>query len=132
SWQVRALLTSNYAVLIIGAVTMVYPLLLMLSGSTRSETDFLWVGPVPQYLWDDRILWMKYIESKYSYLPYAEAALRHPIGSWRNQTPPVISPKDRELVELFRKFRDTFNWPREWYSLGHTQSDKLVSKNARR
>jgi len=131
SWKVRATFAAIYFVLAVGAISMVYPLLLMLSGSAKSETDFAWAGPVPQYLWDDGILWMKYIESKYALLPYAEAALRHPIGSWRTLRPPVVSSQERELAERFRTFRDTFDWPREWYSLGHTQADRLVAKNAR-
>ena len=87
SWKVKALLGGIYLILIVGAITMIYPLLLMLSGSTKSETDFTWVSPLPQYLWSDEILWMKYIESKYSFVPYAEAAVKHPIGSWRSLSP---------------------------------------------
>jgi multiple sugar transport system permease protein len=131
SWKVKATLGAIYFVLIVGAISMVYPLLLMLAGSAKSETDFQWIGPVPQYLWDDGILWMKYIESKYALLPYAEAALRHPIGSWRTLRPPTISSQEQQLVDRFRQFRDQFNWPREWYSLGHTQADRLMAKNAR-
>src|SRR6478672_13960554 len=89
SWKMRIAVALVYLALGLGAITMLYPLVLMLSGSVRSDTDFRWVTPIPEYLYDDRVLWMKYIESKYGLLPDAEAALRVPISSWRNITPPT-------------------------------------------
>ena len=39
SLQVRLLVWTIYGLLIIGATTMIYPFLLMLSGSTKSSVD---------------------------------------------------------------------------------------------
>ena len=39
SWRVRLLFAGMYLFLIAGGATMVYPLLLMLSGSTKSSMD---------------------------------------------------------------------------------------------
>src|SRR4051812_29839207 len=113
SIKMRIAIALVYLLLGLGAVTMLYPLMLMISGSVRSDTDFRWVTPIPEYLYDDRVLWMKYIESKYGLLRDAEAALHGPIGSWRNLSPP--RQIDAERVELFEEFRRTIPWPLEWY-----------------
>ena len=40
NWKVRLLNVMLHVILLIGAATMVYPLLLMLSGSVKSDVDF--------------------------------------------------------------------------------------------
>ena len=124
SRKMRIAIALVYAALAAGALSMLYPMILMLSGSVRSDTDFVWVTPVPEYLFDDRVLWMKYIESKYGLLPDAEAALHRPIGSWRNLSPPKEIDTDR--VKLFDEFRRTVTWPVEWYTMGHSMSERPV------
>src|SRR5205823_6158222 len=105
SRKVRIAIGVVYTVLTLGAVSMLYPLLLMLSGSTKSETDFAWVTPFPEYLYRDDVLWMKYIESKYSLLPEAEAGLHQIVGRWSNLRPPP-PPRDALEAETVGKFRE--------------------------
>ena len=76
SRKMRFAIALIYTALAVGGLSMLYPMILMLSGSVHSDTDFVWVTPVPEYLFDDHVLWMKYIESKYGLLPDAEAALQ--------------------------------------------------------
>ena len=47
-WKVRAQIAGLYALLTAGAVTMVYPFLLMLAGSTKSGVDTTEFRPVPR------------------------------------------------------------------------------------
>ena len=61
----RALIALLYAMLITGAVTMVYPFLLMLSTSVCSGVDVTEYRIVPRYLNDDGVLFAKYAEEKY-------------------------------------------------------------------
>src|SRR5687768_3948702 len=96
NWRVRTVIYGMYTVLVIGAVSMIYPMLLMLSGSVKSDTDHVWISPLPRYLWDDEILWMKYIEAKYGAISEAEKFLQKPLGSWRRITPPDSSAVDSE------------------------------------
>ena len=56
SFKVRALIFSIYALLIGGAITMVYPFLLMISGSTMSPVDQSEMEVIPAYLVDDDAL----------------------------------------------------------------------------
>ena len=55
SLRMRIAIALVYATLLLGALTMLYPLVLMISGSVRSDTDFAWVTPIPEYLLDDRL-----------------------------------------------------------------------------
>ena len=130
SFHVRMVYTTIFAILIIGAVSMLYPLLLMISGSLKSESDFAAVTPVPRYFWNDDILWMKYVESKYTAFTMIQTAFQRNIGSWKKITPPENI--DQEYVAEFREFRDTTNWPRQWYMLGHVEWKRILSKNARK
>ena len=53
-------------VLLLGVVTMVYPFLVMLSGSVRSQMDEAELDLVPDYLVDDTALYRKFLEFKYN------------------------------------------------------------------
>lgn len=131
SLKVRIVLAVMYTVLALGAATMVYPLALMVSGSMKSDADFYWITPIPRYLWDDQILWQKYVESKYERVANAEAAFRRTIGGWRRIKPPSAAQVNDPLVGELESFRDSVLWPRHWFSLGHTQYQGILARNAR-
>ncbi|MCB5246406.1 MAG: beta-galactosidase [Candidatus Cloacimonetes bacterium] len=64
--KVRVLNLSIHLVLIIGAITMVYPFLLMISASLRSNVDGGRLSLIPKYLHNDEALFQKYLESRYN------------------------------------------------------------------
>ena len=66
SLKVRLVYVFIFLILISGAVTMVYPLMLMLCGSVKSKADFMEEAPWPSYWFDDLSLFQKYVESKYN------------------------------------------------------------------
>ena len=132
SLKVRLVYGIMFGLLILGAITMIYPMLLMISGSMKSETDVAYISPVPRYLWDDEILWRKYVESKYNNnIQHAEINLHRRVGSWRKIPSPQLTQPDLQLVEEFRAFRKERRWPRHWYGLGHSLASSIVSKNGR-
>lgn len=53
SLHIRLVLLTMYVLLTLGAVTMVYPFLLMISGSFKSEVDTESFNMVPAYWFDD-------------------------------------------------------------------------------
>lgn len=55
-----------YFLLIIGGTTMVYPFLIMISGSFKSEVDMYNYDVVPEYFFSNKVLFCKYLESKYN------------------------------------------------------------------
>src|SRR5436190_5258103 len=128
SAKVRIAHTMMYIVLAIGALSMIYPLLIMLGGSARSEVDFDQLSPLPTYLWADNVLWAKFVQAKYGKMFDVERWQRTEYGSWRFLKPPPL--EHLELAEKFREFRKT-DWPIELYQLGHSESLQVVAKNAR-
>lgn len=61
----RLLTGGIYAILIFGALTMVYPFALMLSTSITSDIDYQDFKTIPSYLFDDETLRVKYLYAKY-------------------------------------------------------------------
>ena len=66
SIAVRLLTITLYAILIVGGVTMVYPFLLMVSGSFKSDVDKNDFDIFPAFFYDDTVLYRKFIEGKYN------------------------------------------------------------------
>ncbi|MBN1518090.1 carbohydrate ABC transporter permease [Candidatus Sumerlaeota bacterium] len=63
SFKARALMIGMYLLLCAGATTMLYPFLLMISGSTKSAVDAAENRLIPSYLSDDAALYRKHIEA---------------------------------------------------------------------
>ncbi len=65
TWKMRVLLGALYLVLSLGAVTMVYPFLVMLGQSMTSQYEKADYAILPRYLHSDTALFGKYAEDKY-------------------------------------------------------------------
>ena len=65
TWKMRVLLGALYLVLSLGAVTMVYPFLVMLGQSMTSQYEKADYAIIPRYLRSDTALFGKYAEDKY-------------------------------------------------------------------
>lgn len=79
-----------HLVLFLGAITMVYPFLLMLSSSVKSGVDSHRMDLIPAYLYNDKALYQKYIESRYN--EESSRLMDNYPGSW-------ISFREVELPE---------------------------------
>lgn len=88
AWKVRLLHGGMFAVLTLGALTMVVPFLLMLTGATRTGVDRHVFSVFPEFSRDDTALYRKHIEALYNESP---AALR---AAWR------VDDADFSSVEL--------------------------------
>ena len=64
--KVRLLIWSIYGLLLLGAVTMVYPFLIMVAGSTKSAVDLKEFTPLPQYVRNDAALYRKHVEGLFN------------------------------------------------------------------
>ena len=117
--RVRCVIWAIYALLLIGSVSMIYPLMLMVSGSVKSKTDFYRITPIPRYFFDDDVLWAKYLESKYTDVFEAEKALFEPIGRWRKIRPPDMDRTQQKRAKQFIAFRAQADWSLDWYRPGH-------------
>ncbi len=131
TWKGRALIGTLYAILILGSVSMIYPLLLMLGGSVRSEADIMSLSPVPAYVRDDLALFRKYVESKHlADLSNIRISWGQPdIMTYESLSRPDALDEDR--VAWFRQWRSETAWPTAWSYLGHTRGRNMLPINAR-
>lgn len=64
--KTKLLFAGMYAFLIVGGAAMIYPFMLMLSGSTKSAVDIKYFDAVPRFLRDDVWLYRKHIEALFN------------------------------------------------------------------
>ncbi len=132
SRRVKIVYLCIYTVLILGALSMLYPMALMIAGSVKSETDIVEMRPVPRYFTDQRVHYRKFLESKYSgqILLYQQTHHRDE-KSWHTIAIPN-NDTHQDLADIFDRFRKQL--PEEnWQMLGHTIGPSLLQfKNFRR
>ncbi|MDP8269131.1 MAG: ABC transporter permease subunit [Candidatus Tenebribacter davisii] len=64
SVKLMTLNISIHLILLIGTLTMIYPFMIMVSSSFKSNVDAKKFSVVPQYFFDDEMLYRKYIEAR--------------------------------------------------------------------
>lgn len=121
-----------YALLAIGGITMVYPFLLMVSGSLTSKIDANDYDLIPAYFTSHEALYRKHVESKYNenprdYLTVTQSGVR---GFRSISAPPDHKPK---LLEDWARFLKEEPMPAGWFmaGLGPTQDGKIIQENER-
>ena len=115
-----------FLVLSIGTVTMLYPLMLMLSGSVKSQADIMKFTPWPRYWFDELSLFQKYAESKYNAkLPDMEKTWHRTIRNYDKIDLP--QPCDAEILDNFLRWREECSW----WTLGHSQVQAMLPENSR-
>jgi len=128
----RVLIGGMYALLIFGSTWMVYPFLLMLSGSVKTEVDIRQFDVFPRFFYDDATLFRKFEEQRYGGLLDAfTAATRYddeqarPLFSFEHlQAPPM--PPPAQLADWNEFLRDARkNWPPYFLQLGHNFGYKI-------
>jgi ABC-type glycerol-3-phosphate transport system permease component len=129
---VRMVFIAMYTVLTLGAATMIYPLAMMISGSLKSEVDTVDMDPIPRYFFSEKVLFQKFLESKYSgQMMFFQQVYQNDIRSWRQ----IVMPRgsgDVRLVKLFEEFRKQNSRP-DWQVLGHSYgSSGIVFQNTRK
>ena len=105
SWKARLLDITIHALLILGSATMIYPLLLMLSGSVKSNTDFTDFRVVPQYLHSDVELYRKFLTTRYNnYISQATQNFKTPQYTVETLMPPKDTPAARKRAAGLAEF----------------------------
>ena len=132
SLKVRLIYTGLFFVLIVGALTMLYPFALMISGSFKSDTDFYNISPYPRFWTDDKVLFQKYAESKYQVVTTeCMKSWGVKVGSWRDiEVPEIDAAKQRDLDD-FLAWRVEYDFPTTWYKLGHVTGGRLLAHSTR-
>ena len=77
SAKMRTLIAGVYVLLVLGAVTTVYPFLMMLGTSVASLTDYEQYRVIPRYLTNDAALHSKYLQEKHRAPHFEVTKLRY-------------------------------------------------------
>ncbi len=121
SFRTRLLVALLYALLLAGAVAMLYPLGLMLSGSTQSVADLHENRLVPRFLVSDEALWQKHLEALFNEsLDALNIAFRtdYPAFNAIPLPPPGAAPH-AEWLPAYRRFLQDTPLPPTAITLGH-------------
>ena len=120
SAKVRLLIVTIYALLIGGAVTMTYPFLLMIAGSTKSTTDKSEMRVIPGYLTSEEVLWAKHVEGLFN---ESLEMMRQVHGSGAaafEQVTPPANP-NRAMADAWRAFLEASELPHYTYTIGYLE-----------
>jgi ABC-type glycerol-3-phosphate transport system permease component len=128
----RLLIALMYIVLTVGAVTMVYPFLLLVSGSVKSEVDVRDLDVFPKFFLDDLTLFKKYEAQRYGDKVGGLEASIAKIGEI-NQFQMLEKP-DLSHPEVLKDWRtfigDRKSWPMHFFTVGHTSGYNTVAELA--
>lgn len=116
-WKVRLLLGAIYLALVTGAVSMIYPFLLMIAGSSKSAVDAAETRLVPAFLMDDEALYRKYLESMFNEsLNLMQAVYDSDVTSFAGATRPAAVPE--AFLDAWSEFLRDTDPPASTYTIG--------------
>ncbi len=116
-WKTRALVGIMYALLLAGAVTMIYPFLLMLAGSTKSAVDAADQQVIPEFLTDEVALYRKHVEGLFNEsLNQMRWAYDSDAATFQKVEPPGGGSP---LVSEWREFLKSGDLPAYAFDLGY-------------
>lgn len=133
--KVIALLIIIYFILSAGALTMIYPFLLMISGSLKGKLDAYEFDVVPKFLVKDDVLFKRYVEHKYNEkIDEYQIANREFVRIFKSVEPPT---KINEVIlQDWSEFEDKTYIPSGFFHVGEMYylpgaSNRITTKNTR-
>jgi multiple sugar transport system permease protein len=130
--KVRLVIAAIYALLVLGGITMVYPLLVMLSGSVKGQADTEQMDALPEFLLSPRLRFARFMEDRYGTLTNLSSAYGREVMRFRD----LPEAPGGEQVALLRGFLrsqtaapDHFYWVAD---AGNIQSMQLRNFRALR
>jgi multiple sugar transport system permease protein len=116
----RALVAAIYAALGLGALAMLYPLGLMVAGSTKSIADQRENALVPRFLVSDEALWQKHLEALFNEsMDALNIAFDSDYATFEDIPLPPPEGPGAELVPLWREFLAADLLPPHAITIGH-------------
>jgi multiple sugar transport system permease protein len=127
--RVRLLIWLISISLIIGAITMVYPFALMISGSSKSGVDMSENRLIPSFLVDDEMMYRKSVESIFNENSTAfQSAYDVQNGDFKKLEMPNEKGINLKLVEMWNSFVKEKEYPHYYYGLSFIQV--IVSRSS--
>ena len=120
-WKIRVLIWSIYGVLMAGGLTMVYPFILMIAGSTKSAVDKADSNMIPAYLRSDDALYSKHTEGLLNEsVQMMKNLYDSEAPSFARQEPP--RPVDARFVGVWEEFIRKGGLPSYCYTVGYVNA----------
>ncbi len=131
--KTRALISVIYAVLIAGCVTMVYPFMIMLSGSTKGVADSTAMDAVPAAFYSEQMRFVRFVEDRYATnLIITSAAYGKEIIKPEETPLPADDPEDVRKFEEFLE-KEMSNFPPHFYVIQEFEAgSRVMPRNFRR
>lgn len=132
-WKVRALFAGMYIFLVVGSASMVYPFMLMIAGSTKSNVDTKYFEAIPQFLHNDTWLYRKHIEGLFNEnLLDENMVYDQDETSFEFAEPPASV--NRALVDEWQAFLKATPLPSFAYRIGYlsTPNSRTIPEGLRR
>ena len=118
--QSRLLIAAIYGALGLGAVAMLYPLGLMVAGSTKSIADQRDNVLIPRFLVSEEALWHKHLEALFNEsMDALNMAFDSAYAAFEDVPLPAADGPGSDLVPLWREFLAAGALPPEAVALGH-------------
>ncbi len=126
SWKVRLVLAGLYVALSIGALSMVYPFLVMVTKGMTSAVDQNEQTLLPRYLTDTERVFVKFAEDKYADSP---EEIGYAYGITISNTAELEAPSRTIPPELVLRWREfVTSLPPEDYNIGYRiTQQRLIS-----
>ena len=106
-----------YVLLTLGAVTMIYPFALMISGTSKSTVDREEMKLIPSFLRDDQALWSKHVEGLFNE-KFELTRASFDIDGIQFKSLELVEP-NRELARAWRAFIDESDLPHYFHGIGY-------------
>ena len=133
--KVIFLLIVIYFILSAGALTMVYPFLLMISGSLKGKLDAYEFDVIPKFLVNDEVLYKRYVEHKYNEkIDEYQIANKEFIRIFKSVKPP--QKLHDVIVNDWLQFENSTIIPSGFFHVGEMYylpgaSNRITTKNTR-
>ncbi len=127
----RLIIGLMYLLLTVGSITMVYPFLLLLSGSVKSEVDIRDFDVFPKFFTDDVVLFRKFESQRYGdgwgqIEKFTGTVDELPQGFYLLQQPKSV-PHD-VLNDWYQFLDQRSSWPTHFLSPGHVSGNMTVAE----
>ena len=132
-WKVRGLFIGMYTFLIIGAATMVYPFLLMISGSTKSAMDIKFFDAFPRFMRDQNWMYAKHLEGLFNE-KILNLDMVYDVDEVAFELLPDPTPPNRKLAAELEAFLSAAELPFYAYAPGYlyTPTSRTMPQTLRR
>lgn len=127
------LIGAIYLILVIGCITMIYPFMIMISGSTKGLADMQAMDPIPAWVYSEQMKFARYVEDRYQgNMTLLSTAYSKEILEGKNAQLPT--PKERAEGKKYEEFlnKNLATFPDHFYTLQEfTALNRILGRNYR-